>query len=87
MHGKQYLRAWCALFYFLRERNFKLGQKLASICSLALREIDEHLYSRILLLLSTDSPISNNLAQEAALKATTVLVRRYFDCHINKFYI
>lgn len=52
-------------------------KKLASVCCLALRDIDEQLYSRILLLLSTDSPISDNLAQEAALKATTILVRRY----------
>ncbi|KAF9475060.1 hypothetical protein BDN70DRAFT_996680 [Pholiota conissans] len=51
--------------------------KLASICCLALRDIDEQLYGRILLLLSTDSPISDNLVQEAALKATTVLVRSF----------
>jgi phosphatidylinositol 4-kinase len=51
--------------------------KLASICSLALRDLDEQLYNRILLLLSMESPISDNLTQEAALKATTVLVRRF----------
>jgi phosphatidylinositol 4-kinase len=51
-----------------------LNQKLASICCLALREIDDQLYSQILLLLSTDSPFSDNLVQEAVLKATTVLV-------------
>ena len=54
-----------------------LNQKLASICCLALREIDDQLYSRILLLLSTDSPFSDNLVQEATLKATTVLVRTW----------
>ncbi|PPQ98140.1 hypothetical protein CVT26_003184 [Gymnopilus dilepis] len=51
--------------------------KLATICCLALREIDEQLSNRILLLLSTESPISDNLVQEAALKATTVLVRSF----------
>lgn len=51
-------------------------QKLASICCLALRELDEQLYARISLLLSSESPISDHLVQEAALKATTVLVRR-----------
>ena len=53
------------------------NQKLASICCLALREIDDRLYSQIMLLLSTDSRFSGNLVQEAALKATTVLVRTY----------
>ncbi|KAF8969865.1 hypothetical protein BDZ97DRAFT_1937223 [Flammula alnicola] len=57
--------------------------KLASICCLALRDVDEQLYNRILLLLSTDSPISDNLAQEAALKATTVLVRSFPDIAPN----
>ncbi|KDR73543.1 hypothetical protein GALMADRAFT_227988 [Galerina marginata CBS 339.88] len=57
--------------------------KLATICCLALREIEEQLYSRILLLLSTDSPISDSLAQEAALKATTVLVRSFPDIASN----
>lgn len=50
-------------------------QKLASVCSIALRELDESLYSRLALLLSDESPISENLVQEAALKATTVLVQ------------
>ncbi|KAF9564367.1 hypothetical protein CPC08DRAFT_705318 [Agrocybe pediades] len=51
--------------------------KLASVCCLALNELDQKLYSRILLLLSNESPISDNLVQEATLKATTVLVRRF----------
>ena len=51
-------------------------QKLASVCCLAQREIDESLYDRILLLLSMQSPVSDNLVQEAALKSITVLVRR-----------
>ncbi|EDR14914.1 uncharacterized protein LACBIDRAFT_187897 [Laccaria bicolor S238N-H82] len=51
--------------------------KLASICCLALRELDEQLYARISLLLSNESPISDHLVQEAALKATTVLVRSF----------
>ncbi|KAF8077714.1 hypothetical protein FPV67DRAFT_1462774 [Lyophyllum atratum] len=51
--------------------------KLASICSVALQELDEKLFSRLLLLLSDESPISDNLVQEAALKATTVLVQSF----------
>ena len=53
-------------------------QKLASICSVALKDLDDKLYARLLLLLSDESPISDHLVQEAALKATTVLVQRYF---------
>ncbi|PPQ71810.1 hypothetical protein CVT24_006200, partial [Panaeolus cyanescens] len=51
--------------------------KLASICCLALREVDPQLQQRITVLLSTDTPISDNLVQEAALKATAVLVRSF----------
>ncbi|KAG6853905.1 hypothetical protein C0991_012574 [Blastosporella zonata] len=49
--------------------------KLASVCSVALQELDGKLFSRLQLLLSEESPISDNLVQEAALKATTVLVQ------------
>lgn len=42
---------------------------------MTLQELNEGLYSRLLLLLSEDSPISDNMVQEAALKATTILVR------------
>ena len=59
------------------------NQKLASVCCLALQEIDDQLYSRILLLLSTDSPFSGNLVQEAALKATTVLVRTWVSFRLR----
>lgn len=51
--------------------------KLASICSITLHQLDEALYSRLLLLLSDQSPICDNLVQEAALKATIVLVHKY----------
>ncbi|KAF8913519.1 hypothetical protein CPB85DRAFT_1299266 [Mucidula mucida] len=65
--------------------------KLASICSVALRELDQHLYSRLLLFLSEESPISDNLVQEAALKATTILVQNFPDIasrmatHLRRF--
>ncbi|KAF7980170.1 hypothetical protein HWV62_39641 [Athelia sp. TMB] len=65
--------------------------KLASVCSVALRELDESLYSRLTLLLSDQSPISENLVQEAALKATTVLVQSFPDIagtmatHLRRF--
>ncbi|GLB34718.1 putative PI3 PI4-kinase family protein [Lyophyllum shimeji] len=51
--------------------------KLASVCCVALQELDAKLFSRLLLLLSDESPISDNLVQEAALKATTVLVQSF----------
>lgn len=54
-------------------------QKLASVCCIALRELDGKLYTSISLLLSVDAPISENLVQEAALKATAVLVRRWVE--------
>ncbi|KAJ6618823.1 hypothetical protein B0H10DRAFT_2217316 [Mycena sp. CBHHK59/15] len=65
--------------------------KLASICSIALRELDEGLYSRLFLLLSDQSPICDNLVQEAALKATIVLVRNFHEIagamasHLRRF--
>lgn len=55
---------------------FYFPQKLASVCSVALGEIDKKLFSRITFLLSTESPISDNLVQEASLKSTAILVRR-----------
>ncbi|KAJ7047187.1 hypothetical protein C8F04DRAFT_987659 [Mycena alexandri] len=65
--------------------------KLASICSIALRDLDESLYSRLFLLLSDQSPICDNLVQEAALKATIVLVHNFPDIaatmasHLRRF--
>jgi phosphatidylinositol 4-kinase A len=52
-------------------------QKLASICSVALGEMDSKLHQHILLLLSDETPIAENLIQEATFKATTILVRRF----------
>ncbi|KAF5358382.1 hypothetical protein D9756_001382 [Leucocoprinus leucothites] len=51
--------------------------KLASVCSVALGETDKKLFSRLTLLLSNESPISDNLVQEAALKSTAILVRSF----------
>ncbi|CAL1705565.1 unnamed protein product [Somion occarium] len=51
--------------------------KLAAICSVARGELDNKLYARIKLLLSDESPLSDNLVQEAALKATAILVRNF----------
>ncbi|KAI9571413.1 hypothetical protein HD554DRAFT_2187155 [Boletus coccyginus] len=51
--------------------------KLASICSVALGELDPELYAFLGLLLSDKTPIMDNLVQEAALKATTVLVQSF----------
>jgi len=52
-------------------------QKLASICSVALGELDPELYACLGLLLSDKTPIMDNLVQEAALKAMTVLVQSF----------
>ena len=51
-------------------------QKLASVCSVGSRSLDKALFARIQLLLSEDSPVSDILVQEAALKATAILVRK-----------
>ncbi|KAJ7172099.1 hypothetical protein C8R46DRAFT_1258016 [Mycena filopes] len=65
--------------------------KLASICSIALHELDEGLYSRLFLLLSDQSPVCDNLIQEAALKATIVIVHNFPDIagtmasHLRRF--
>ncbi|THU88594.1 hypothetical protein K435DRAFT_821590 [Dendrothele bispora CBS 962.96] len=65
--------------------------KLASISSVIQRDLDEKLFSRLLLLLSDDSPITDNLVQEAALKATTIVVRNFpgvalqMAAHLRRF--
>ncbi|KAG1849308.1 hypothetical protein DFJ58DRAFT_795151 [Suillus subalutaceus] len=65
--------------------------KLASVCSVALRELDENLHTRLTQLLSDSAPILDNLVQESALKATTVLVRSFpkiapsFAIHLRRF--
>ncbi|KAG2132611.1 hypothetical protein BD769DRAFT_1666055 [Suillus cothurnatus] len=65
--------------------------KLASVCSVALRELDENLHTRLTQLLSDNAPILDNLVQESALKATTVLVRSFpeiapsFATHLRRF--
>ncbi|KAJ8087995.1 phosphatidylinositol-4- kinase [Marasmius tenuissimus] len=65
--------------------------KLASICSVVLQNIDDRLFPRLLLLLSDRSPISDNLVQEAALKASTILVQNFPDIaaqmasHLRRF--
>ncbi|KAH8099528.1 atypical/PIKK/PI4K protein kinase [Cristinia sonorae] len=65
--------------------------KLASVCSIATGQLDKKLYARVKLLLSDESPVSDNLVQEAALKSTAILVRNFPDIafkmagHIRKF--
>ncbi|KAE9409758.1 hypothetical protein BT96DRAFT_962286 [Gymnopus androsaceus JB14] len=65
--------------------------KLASICSVVLRKLDEKLFARLLLLLSDEAPISDNLVQEAALKATTIVVQNFpgraaqMAAHLRRF--
>ena len=52
-------------------------QKLGTVCAVALRDLDNHLFSRLKVILSMDSPIADSLVQVAALKAVTVLVQQY----------
>ncbi|TDL24976.1 atypical/PIKK/PI4K protein kinase [Rickenella mellea] len=65
--------------------------KLASVCSITLQDMDQDLYSRLRLLLSDESPLSDNLVQEAALKSTTVLVQNFpsiaasMSIHLRRF--
>ncbi|TFK94778.1 atypical/PIKK/PI4K protein kinase [Polyporus arcularius HHB13444] len=51
--------------------------KLAAVCCAALGELEENLYDRLKTLLSGDSPIFDNMIQEAALKSTAILVRSF----------
>lgn len=65
--------------------------KLASICSVAARELDPDLYARLGLLLSDRSPIMYNLVQEAASKSMIVIVQSFTDIagelvhHLRRF--
>jgi len=51
-------------------------QKLAAVSSITLRDLNELLYDRLLLLLNEDSPVSETMVQVAALQTVAVVVRR-----------
>ncbi|OSD08514.1 atypical/PIKK/PI4K protein kinase [Trametes coccinea BRFM310] len=51
--------------------------KLAAVCCAASNQLDASLYDRLKTLLSVDSPIFDNLIQEAALKSTAILVKHF----------
>ncbi|KAI0362486.1 atypical/PIKK/PI4K protein kinase [Trametes cingulata] len=65
--------------------------KLAAVCCAALDQLDASLYDRLQTLLSADSPIFDNMVQEAALKSTAILVRHFPDTaaamasHLRRF--
>ncbi|KAG8904073.1 phosphatidylinositol-4- kinase [Tulasnella sp. 403] len=65
--------------------------KLASLCCIALGELDSGLFVRLKLLLSDASPVYENLVQEAALTSTTVLVHNFpeiagaMTTHLRRF--
>jgi phosphatidylinositol 4-kinase len=59
--------------------SLNISQKLASVCCVAMRELDAGVNSRLMELLSAHSQVSDRLVQEAALNATTVLVQRSAD--------
>ena len=50
--------------------------KLATVCTVALQELDQALFSRLKGVLSVESPISDSLVQVTALKTVTVLVQQ-----------
>jgi len=53
-----------------------MSQKLSAVCSVALSAFDENLFTRLKLLLSDQTPLADNLVQEAALKSIAILVRK-----------
>ncbi|KZV73387.1 atypical/PIKK/PI4K protein kinase [Peniophora sp. CONT] len=65
--------------------------KLAAVCTVALRELDQSLFSRLKGVLSVESPISDSLVQVTALKTVTVLVQHFPDIapqmvvHLRRF--
>ncbi|KAI0647399.1 atypical/PIKK/PI4K protein kinase [Trametes meyenii] len=65
--------------------------KLSAVCCAALADLDATLYDRLKTLLSADSPIFDNMVQEAALKSTAILVRHFPDTaagmasHLRRF--
>lgn len=52
------------------------SQKLSAVCSAALSVLDENLFTCLKLLLSSQTPLTDNLVQEAALKSIAILVRK-----------
>lgn len=53
-----------------------IPKKLATVCSLALDEIDPVLFERVKLILSKEAPVVDAFLQDAALKSATVLVQK-----------
>ncbi|KAI8989762.1 atypical/PIKK/PI4K protein kinase [Trametes punicea] len=51
--------------------------KLAAVCCAGLNNLDANLYDRLKTLLSVDSPIFDNMIQEAALKSIAILVKHF----------
>ena len=48
--------------------------KLSAVCSAALSVLDDNLFTRLKLLPSEQTPLADNLVQEAAMKSTAILV-------------
>lgn len=51
-------------------------QKLASVCTVTLQDLDSSLFSKLKALLSDTPPVFDSLLQEAALESMTVLVHK-----------
>ena len=60
----------------LHANTHPISQKLSAVCSAALSVLDDNLFTRLKLLLSDQTPLADNLVQEAALKSTAILVRK-----------
>lgn len=79
MRLKRCLRALCVLSSWNGILDTDLSivpQKLSAVCSAALSVLDDNLFTRLKLLLSDQTPLADNLVQEAALKSIAILVRK-----------
>ena len=65
------------IFFFCDPSAHDFLQKLGSVCSVVLHDLDNNLFSRLKIILSNETTISDSLVQVAALKATTILVQQY----------
>ncbi|KAI0032206.1 hypothetical protein K488DRAFT_50373 [Vararia minispora EC-137] len=71
--------AWETMSESLASSPLLSPRKLGTVCTVALRSLDSSLFTRLKVVLSYDSPISDSLVQVTALKTVTVLVQHFPD--------
>ena len=54
-----------------------MSQKPSGVCSAASGVLDDHLFTRLKSLLNDQTPLADNLVQEAALESIAILVRKW----------